>query len=334
MSLKVHIFQYDEYSSTMRMSFRGLCGDALGDGAQELGVFRCDILWLPGEVVEVLFEEVCVPCAAEQIFAAGVGMDAVESEVPFLRLGVLFPIISFDEGAVVLRQIGMDGILVVEIRIGGDVFDWLFLEGRPEGFSRGDHGGVVFFGESLVGGAALLIHQLSGEIVLLGAEKTEVVRTVGPCAVDVDFRLGGELLDERDDVVGVGLPEFGLVGLVGDGLDGDDVPFFGGEIVAEAHGLAFVAVRLVFGIGFGFEMFLPMAFEGASADGGVAKHGRGLAMLFDDFAEMAMCVDGEGVADGEKLQGGDRFVRDGGDAENHNERQEFFHFSVPRLYYR
>ena len=260
-------------------------------------------------------------------------MDAVESEVPFLRLGVLFPIITFDEGAVVLRQIGMDGILVVEVRIRGDVFDGLLLEGGPEGFAGGDHGGVVFFGEGLVGGAALFVHELSGEIVLLWAEETEVVRTVGPCAVDVDFRLGYELLDERDDVVGIGLPEFGLVGLVGDGLDGDDVPFFGGEIVAEAHGLAFVAVRLVFGIGFGFEMFLPMAFEGASADGGVAEHGRGLAMLFDDFAEMAMRVDGEGLADGEKFQGGDRFVRVGGDAENNNECQEFFHFSGPRLYY-
>jgi hypothetical protein len=89
----------------------------------------------------------------------------------------------------------------------------------------------------------------------------------------------------------------------------------------------------VFGIGCGFEMFLPMAFEGASADGGVAEYGSGFAMLFDDFAEITVCVDGEGVTNGKEFQGGDGFIRNGGDAENHDERQKFFHFSVPRLYY-
>ena len=119
----------------VKKSLRCLGGDALRYGAEELGVFRRDALRLPGEVVDVLLEEEGVPCAADEIFAAGIGVDAVEREFPFLRLGVFFPIITFNEGAVVFRKIGMDGILVVEIRIGGDVFDRLLLEGGPEGFS-------------------------------------------------------------------------------------------------------------------------------------------------------------------------------------------------------
>lgn len=313
----------------MRRSFRGLCRNALSNGTQELGIFRRDVFGLPGKIVDVLFEEESIPCATDEIFAAGIGVDAVEREFPFLRLGVFSPVVAFDKGSFVLRKIGMNGILVVEVRIRRDVFDGLLLEGGPEGFSGGDHGGVVFFGEGFVGGTALFIHELRGEIVLLGAEEAEVVRPIGPCAVDVDFRLRGELLDESDDIVGIRLPEFGLEGFMGDGLDRDDVPRFGGKVFAEIHGLAFVAVRLVFGICHGLEMFVPMAFEGATADGSVPEHGRGLAVLLDDFRQIAVGVVGEGVADGENFKGGDRFIRDGGDAENHDERQEFFHFSGP-----
>ncbi len=85
------------------VSFRGLCGDTFGDGTQELGVFWRDVFRLPGKVVDILFEEVGVPCAAEQIFAAGIGMDAVEHEFPFLRLGVFLPVITFDKSTFVFR---------------------------------------------------------------------------------------------------------------------------------------------------------------------------------------------------------------------------------------
>jgi len=80
----------------MRRLFRGLCRNALSNGTQELGIFWRDALRLPCKVFDVLFEEESVPCAADEIFAAGIGVDAVEREFPFLRLGVFFPVVAFN----------------------------------------------------------------------------------------------------------------------------------------------------------------------------------------------------------------------------------------------